>query len=62
MNEARFATEKKFENKIRGHEKQLQIERIIFGDDRNKLFKNGKLILFETIISLEKVIEYFDQK
>lgn len=59
LNEARFITEEKFDRKVQGHEKQFQIERIIFGGDKDKIYKDGKLILIETIIPLEDVIDYF---
>ena len=59
LNEARFITEDKFERKVQGHEKQFQIERIIFGEDKEKIYKDGELVLFETIISLDKVIDHF---
>ena len=57
LNEARFIRKSKFNQKVQGHEKQLQIERIIFGDDKDKIYKDGKLILFETIIALDRVID-----
>ncbi|MFW5976581.1 MAG: hypothetical protein ACOCQS_01405 [Bacillota bacterium] len=59
LNEARFITESKFNEKVQGHKKQFHIERIIFGKDKNKIYKDGKLVLFETIIPLDKLIEYF---
>jgi len=61
-NEARFAAEKRFNNEVQGHEKQLHIERLIFSEDRDKIFKNGKLVFFETIISLDKVVKYLQEK
>lgn len=59
-NEARFIRKSKFEQKVQGHEQQLQIERIIFGNDRDKIIKDGKLVLFETIFPLNKIVEYLN--
>ncbi len=58
INEARFIRKNKFDQKVQGHEKQLQIERIIFGEDKEKIMKDGRLILFETIIELDKLVNY----
>lgn len=56
-NEARLITKTNFEEKVSGHEDQINIERIIFGDDKSKLYKGDRLILLEDIISLDELIE-----
>ena len=61
-NEARFIRKSKFDTKVQGHEQQFQIERIMFGKDKDKIIKDGRLILFETIIPLNKVIEYLNEE
>ncbi|MFW6006664.1 MAG: hypothetical protein ACOC4G_07650 [Bacillota bacterium] len=62
INEARFIIEDKFNEKVQGHEKQFKIERIIFGKDKDKIYKDGKLILFETIVPLEKVVKFLKSR
>ena len=61
-NEARFIRKSKYEDKVEGHQKQLQIERIVFGDDRERIIKDGRLVLFETVLPLNIVVEYLVQK
>ena len=61
-NEARFIRKNKFEDKVEGHEKQLQIERIIFGSDHERILRNGRLVLFETVLPLNIVAEYLQQR
>ncbi|MFW6035476.1 MAG: hypothetical protein ACOCRZ_04405 [Halothermotrichaceae bacterium] len=56
-NEARFIKKIKFEDKVSGHEKQIQIEKIIYGKDKSRLYKNGRLVLIEDIIPLNDIIE-----
>lgn len=61
-NEARFIREDKFEEKVAGREEQLQIERIIFGENKDKLYKEGRLILIEEIITADELLDYLGNK
>ncbi len=54
--EARFITKKNFEEKVSENKNQIQIERIIFGNEKSKLYRDGKLILLEKIIPLDNLI------
>lgn len=61
-NEARFIPEKKFINKVQGHDKQFPIERIIFGENRERFIEDGEYILVEKILPLNLIIDYLEQK
>jgi hypothetical protein len=56
-NEVRLITSSNFDKKVSGHEDQINIEKIIFGEDKNKLYKGDRLVLLEDIIPLDDLIE-----